>query len=678
MVMAKVPRPPRLWFETLATVIESPGGRMSRKKVIDADAAARVILDGDTVAVGGFVGIAVPEVLAAAVEQRFIQTGSPRDLTLVFAAGAGDRGTRGLNHFGRAGMVRRAIGGHFGLAPALGRLAIENSIEAYCLPQGVVSHLFRDIAAGRPGVISRVGLGTFVDPRVDGAKLNQRAVADVVHLIEVAGEEYLFYPTFGIDVGLIRGTTADEEGNLSLEREAITTDVLAIAQAVKNSGGIVIAQVERVTSRHTLPPQMVRVPGILVDAVVVAEPQHHLQTFAEPYNPAYTGEIHAPITRPQHELPLDARTVIARRAARFLRWNSVVNLGIGMPEGVATVAAEEGVLDLITLTVEPGAIGGVPASGLSFGASANPQSIIDQSAMFDFYDGGGLDQAYLGFAEIDAAGNVNVSRFGNRLAGAGGFINISQNVSTLFFLGTFATHSQEEITDGHLHVLHPGRSTKFVKQVSHITFSAAQARLRGQEVRYITERCILRLTATGLEITEIAPGVDLELDVLATMPFRPDVSPDLRTMDPAIFTPGRMGLAKRSVLSPRERVCYQEDADVLYMNFEGLQLETEADAEDLAVQLEATLKAYGRKLAAVVNYDNFRLAPAAAERYWAMVRHNTTHYLSSTTRYSTNAFFRHQLGERLCQARLDGHVYRSFDEAVDHLEPPVSRAPSGA
>lgn len=641
---------------------------MPRNKVIDVDAAVRVILEGDTVAVGGFVGIGVPEQLLAALERRYLDTGSPRNLTLVFAAGAGDRGTRGLNRLAQPGMVRRAIGAHFGLAPALGRLVTENAIEAYCFPQGVLSHLFRDIAAGRPGAITRVGLGTFVDPRVDGGKLNASAQEDLVHVLDIAGQEHLFFPSFPIHVGLIRATTADQEGNLSLEREAITTDVLAIAQAVKNSGGIVLAQVERVTSVHSLHPQMVRIPGILVDAVVVAEPQNHPQTFAEPYNPSYTGEVRAPAAPPVRALELDARTVIARRAAMALRWNSIVNLGIGMPEGVAAVAAEEGVLDLITLTVEPGAIGGLPAGGLSFGAATNPQSIIDQAAMFDFYDGGGLDQAFLGFAEVDVSGNVNVSRFGGRLAGAGGFINISQNARALFFLGTFAAQSREEVTGGQLRILHPGRTPKFVPAVSHVTFSADQARRRGQEVRYVTERCVLRLAEHGLELVEIAPGLDLHRDVLEQLPFPLAVSPHLRPMHPDIFTPGRMGLRDEPVLPLSERLHYRAEGDLLYMNFEGLHLETEDDATALAAGLEGQLKSYGRRLAAVVNYDNFHLAPAAADRYWEMVRHHTTHYLSSTTRYSTNAFFRHQLGERLTEFGLDGHVYRSFDEAVQHLD----------
>jgi len=518
---------------------------MKRNKIISADTAVRLIRDNDTVALSGFVGVGFPEELAVALEKQFLETGTPRNLTLVYIAGPGDGKTKGANHFAREGLVKRIIGGHWGMVPRLAELALENKIEAYCFPQGVICHLFRDIAAGRPGTITAVGLNTFVDPRIEGGRVNEVTTRDLVEVITLHGKEYLFFPAFPVQVALLRGTSADVEGNITMEKEALTLEVLSMAQATKNSGGIVLVQVERVTTERPTSLQAVRIPGILVDGVVVASPEHHWQTFAESYNPAYTGEFKGP-KNSIPSLSLTTRKIIGRRAAMLLTSNAVVNLGIGIPETVASVANEENLLDSITLTVEPGGIGGIPAGGLSFGAVANVQAIIDQPYQFDFYDGGGLDQAFLGMAEVDEQGNVNVSRFGSKFTGAGGFINISQNAKAVYFLGTFTAGGQVSIKGGRLHIEDNGAAKKFVRRVRQITFNGTEAYRRRQTVYYITERCVFRLTSRGLELLEIAPGVDLDRDILAHMEFRPQMADDVREMDPMIFRDALMGLEQRS------------------------------------------------------------------------------------------------------------------------------------
>ena len=489
--------------------------------VVGVEEAIAAIPNGATIAVGGFVGAAHPEYLTAALERRFIASGSPRDLTLIYAAGQGDGKSRGLNHLAHAGLLKRVIGGHWNLAPALGRMALCNEVEAYNFPQGVISVLFREIAAKRPGIFTKVGMNTFVDPIHGGGRLNVRTVESLVERIELNGEEWLWYHSLPVHVALFRGTCADTLGNISMEREGIVGEVLPIAQAAKNHGGIVIAQVERLVERIE-DPKSVRVPGILTDYIVVADAAHHEQTFTAAFNLAFTCRgAEATAIAP---LRFSERKIIGRRAAREIRGGDIVNLGIGLPEAVADAAREAGRLDDFTLTVESGPIGGTPASGLSFGCSFAPEAIVDQPSQFDFYDGGGLDIAILGAVEIDVEGSVCVSTFAGRFAGVGGFVNISQNAGRLVFCCTFRAGGLEvQCNGGQLAIASEGRHCKFVKQVKQVCFHGPSALERGQRVLYVTERAVFELTKDGLCLRELAPGIDLESQVLALMEFRPVV-----------------------------------------------------------------------------------------------------------------------------------------------------------
>lgn len=520
-------------------------------KFITSRQAAELIQDGATIGINGFMGSGEAEEIHMEIEKRFLETGSPRNLTIIHAAGIGDRDSRGLNHYAHEGLTKRVIAGHWGLAPKFLPLIEQNKIEAYNLPQGLIAQLFRDSAAGKPRTITHVGLGTFVDPDVEGGKLNSATTEDLVEKVKFDEREYLAYKTQKIDVAILKGTEADEKGNIGISKEPLPLDALALAMNAKNNGGIVIVQVEKRVKNGSIDPKNVAIPHILVDAVVVVQDiRNHMQTFATQFNDAFIRDDLI-IDQSTQSYPLNERKVIARRAALFLNpAKSVINYGIGVPEVIAQVLREEGIEDYFTPTIEAGAIGGIPAGGLDFGCSVGPDAIIDQAYMFDFYDGGGIDTAFLGLAQCDASGNVNVSKFGPKIAGCGGFINITQNANDLVFCGTFtAAGLKVKIENGKLHILQEGRAHKFVKNVEQITFSGKVAVANRKSVKYVTERAVFELQPEGLTLTEIAPGVDLKKDILDQMDFTPRIAPELKTMDERIFRDEPMGLTFEGVKS---------------------------------------------------------------------------------------------------------------------------------
>ncbi len=474
----------------------------------------------------------MPDILLRALGDRFRSTGQPTGLTLVHPFGVGDQQSKGLQQAACPGLYRRVIGGHWSMAPEMARLAAENRFAAYCLPAGVMVQLFHCAAAGSPGWYTHVGLDTFVDPRIEGGRLNPKATEQLVEYVERDGNSWLFYRTLPIDVSLIHAWEADPQGNLSMRQEAGFWHNCALAQAAKASGGLTIAVVRKLVPERSIDPRSVHVPGCFVDVIVLDE--QHGQTYQTDFEPAYCGDAR----KADDEflrMPFGPRKVIARRAAMELRPGAVINVGFGMPDGVIAVAREQGIVSQLTATIEHGQFGGVPAGGLDFGAVYNPAAILETGHMFDFYHGRGVDQTYLGFLQIDRHGNVNVSKLASRIIGVGGFIDIVQKADKVVFCGALSIRSRTEIANGRLRYRSLG-APKLVENVSQITFSADYAKRTGQEVLYVTEAAVFRLCEEGIVLEEIAPGIDLEHDLTPQIGIRPRISANLKRMSSAIFS----------------------------------------------------------------------------------------------------------------------------------------------
>lgn len=632
-------------------------------KIVSSEAAIAIIQDDDVLATTGYGGNGVPEFLLAALEQRYVETGSPKNLTLIHSTGQGDMQERGLNRLAQEGLIKRIIGGYYGLSPKLAQFAADNKVEAYNFPEGCILQLYRDIAAGKPGTFSKVGLGTYIDPRIEGGRMNEMTTEELVELVTLSGEEWLFFKSIPISVAFLRGTTADINGNISIEREALILEDLALAMAAKNSGGYVICQVERIADAGTLPSRQIRIPGMMVDCVVVAEPETHMQNYGTPYNPAFSGEIRVP---PQavDPLPLDERKIVARRCATELRANSVINLGIGMPEGIGAVCNEERIYRYITLTADPGIVGGVPMKGLEFGAAVNADAMLDHTTAFDFIDGGSLDIAFLGMAEADKDGNVNSSKFGNRITGCGGFINISQNSRKVVFIGTFRAGGLEvAVEDGALRIVKEGKAKKFVDTVEQITFSGKIAQENDQPMLFVTERCVLGLTPNGMELLEVAPGIDIETDILPGLEFEPLID-EPRKMDPRLFSPDVMGLKDELLsMSLADRIHYNQASNTIFLNFAGIRVRTQKDVKDMQEAVESRMKAIGKRMHSIVNYDNFVIDEDVMDDYADLVKYIDDNYYLSVHRYTTSAFLRLKLGKELGKRRLSSRVYETVEEA---------------
>jgi propionate CoA-transferase len=519
-------------------------------KIISAKEAAKLIKDQDVVATTTMGFANFPEEIFTAIEERYLAEQQPKNITFIQACGSGNfQEGRGADHLAHEGLLKRLIAGYIGTSPRIGNIVAEGKIEAYLLPQGTIAQIYRATAGKKPGVFTKVGLGTYVDPRLQGGKVTKKTTEDIIKVTEIDGEEWLHYQNLPVNVGLIRGTTADVNGNLTFEDEVVTMEVLPLVTAVKNNGGIVVAQVKNIAELGSLHPKHVMVPGALIDYIVVGTPENHMQTMGSQYIKALTGDLKVPVGSIK-PLPLDGKKIVARRAAMELAPNAIINIGLGIPTGVTDVASEEGISDQIKTTLELGIFGGIPSTGLDFGGAYNAEAIIDHTSMFDFYDGGGLDATFLGAAQIDQYGNVNVSQFGPKAVGPGGFINISQNSKKVVFCSGFAVGSKITVKDGKLLILNQGKAKKFIEKVEQITFSGEYASNANLSVLFVTERAVFDIKDGLLRLIEIAPGVDLEKDILAWMDFRPMIAEDLKQMDPTIFQETWGGL--KAILESRQ------------------------------------------------------------------------------------------------------------------------------
>jgi propionate CoA-transferase len=638
-------------------------GASMADKIVSVEAAIAIIDDDDVLATTGYGGNGVPEYLIASLEKRFLETGGPKNLTLVHSTGQGNTEGKGLDRFAHEGFLKRLIGGYYGLSPKLADMAVAGQFEAYNFPEGCILQLYRDIGAGKPGTFSKVGLGTYIDPRVDGGRMNDITHQELIDVVNLNNEEWLFFHSFPINVAFIRGTTADTNGNISIERESLVLEDLALALAAKTSGGYVVGQVERIAEAGSLHSRQIRVPGIMVDCIVVSRPEDHMQTYGTTYNPAFSGELRVP-RQSVEPMKLTERKVIARRCATELRANSVINLGIGMPEGIGSVCNEERIYRYITLTADPGIVGGVPMSDLDFGAAVNAEALLDHVSAFDFIDGGGLDIAFLGMAQADRYGNVNSSKFGKRITGCGGFMNISQNSRKVVFIGTFrAGGLRIGIEDGQIQILQEGKTAKFVNAVEQVTFCGDVAIKKGQPALFVTERCVFGLNESGMTLLEVAPGIDIERDILAGMDFEPIVN-NPKSMDPRIFNPQVMGL-KDAMLSMglSDRIHYVHSTNTIFLNLAGLRVRTSKDVQDIHDTFEARMKAVGKRMHAVVNYENFVIDEDVMYEYADLVKYIDSTYYLSVSRYITSAFLRRKLGKELRERELSPRIYETVEEA---------------